>query len=121
MNSPQLIPVIREVPDQQLNPPELSPAQEREYDRNRNLAIGDIMDKMRDTRYSEFDEESFELCDKIFVIMNDSEDDKEGRINDLFFSRMMSIAKFVLDDYGWAGNQIRSKLGMTNHAVYKRE
>jgi hypothetical protein len=109
MNSPHAI------PEQQLNPPEPTAAQEREYFRRRNDKLGEITDAMRFNKkilFSDFDEESFEVADRVFAILNDSDGDKLGRINDVFDNRMESIAEWILDDRSRYSNDIRLKLGL---------
>jgi len=83
-------------------------------ERERNLALGDICDAIRFSKLdlTSMDDDAFELANETFRILNDEEDDKEGRIRDLYDARVWKLAEWVHDDGGYYANQLKRKLGL---------
>lgn len=82
-------------------------------ERERNLAIGDMCDAIRFSgqALSTMDDDSFELADMTFAILNDDEDDKEGRIRDLYDERVEKLAKWLLDEDSIYTRDIKKRIG----------
>jgi hypothetical protein len=101
-----------------MNQPYISPRVAKEIadraERERNLALGDICDAIRFSKHdlTSMDDDAFELANETFRILNDEEDDKEGRIRDLYDARVWKLAEWIRDDGGYYANQLKRKLGL---------
>jgi phosphate uptake regulator len=80
----------------------------------RNRKLGDICDAIRFSKHdlTSMDDDAFELANQTFRILNDEEDDKEGRIRDLYDARVLKLAEWILDDKGYYSGQLKRKLGL---------
>ena len=101
-----------------MNQPYISPKVEYELadraERERNLALGEICDAIRFSKHdlTSMDDDAFELANETFRILNDCEDDVEGRIRDLYEARVWKLAEWILDDKGYYSGQLKRKLGL---------
>jgi hypothetical protein len=65
----------------------------------REEQISEIVDAVKASKYplSDFIEDSWEIADRVFGIMMDKEDDKQGRIGDLYDWYINRFAVWVVD------------------------
>jgi hypothetical protein len=85
-----------DTPERELNPPDLGDDDTNYYD-----ALISLFDNA--LKLSDYDEESHLLADQVNIILNDTEDDKLGRIRTLYDVRKAELATAVLKYHETSG------------------
>lgn len=86
-------------PEQPINPPEPQ-ISETEMAKRRQRLIGDIMDVLNESKLSDYIDDIADAFDMVHAITQDRDDDKLGRIDDMFDRIKMRQAEYLADTMG---------------------